>query len=206
MKRGEIKLLFEALSSRFEAEKERLGDLDALLGDGDHGVGMAKGFASAYDAVKALDSDDVGKLFQSAGRALMTAVGGASGPLFATVLFELGKASINTSELTVAALKQGLSNAAASVRRLGKANPGDKTMLDVLLPVSEAVQSANDLATASELAAQTSQEAATNTAKLRAKKGRAQYVQDGGAGHPDPGCVSLAIFFETFFNSGKEAK
>lgn len=200
MKPQVIKTLFAALAQKFEQEKEHLGDLDAVLGDGDHGSSMAKGFTQAYEAIKNSDSEDVGQLFQSAGRALMSGIGGASGPLFAMVLLELGKASLGSAELSLHAFKLGVANAGAAVQRLGKAELGDKTMLDVLFPVSDALENTNDLASALELAAKTAKDAAAKTTDLAAKKGRAQYVQAGGLGHPDPGATSLALFFETFYS------
>jgi len=195
---SDIKQLFSALAERFEKEKEQLGDLDAVLGDGDHGVSMANGFSKANEAVKESDVEDVGQLFQNAGRALMSGIGGASGPLFAMVLLELGKSTSNQSDLTLNSFREGITNAAAAVQRLGKAKRGDKTMLDVLLPVGEALQSVSDLEDGLEQAAKVSKNAAEKTADLAAKKGRAQYVQGGGLGHPDPGATSLSIFFETF--------
>jgi len=196
---SDIKQLFSALAERFEKEKEQLGDLDAVLGDGDHGVSMANGFSKANEAVKESDVEDVGQLFQNAGRALMSGIGGASGPLFAMVLIELGKANLGQTELALEGFREGVTNAAASVQRLGKAERGDKTMLDVLLPVSEALQSADSLEGGLEQAARVSENAAEKTADLAAKKGRAQYVKDAGLGHPDPGATSLSLLFDTFY-------
>ena len=201
MKAKDIKQLFSALAERFEGEKERLGDLDAVLGDGDHGSSMARGFSKANEAVKDSDAEDVGKLFQEGGRALMSGVGGASGPLFGMVLLELGKANSDAPELELKGLQEGITDAAAAVQRLGKAELGDKTMLDVLFPVSEASKSASDLENGLELAAEAAKDAAEKTSDLAAKKGRAQYVKDAGFGHPDPGATSLSIFFETFYQA-----
>lgn len=198
MNAKDVKQLFSALAERFEKEREYLGDLDAVLGDGDHGSSMVRGFSKANDAVKESKAEDIGHLFQNAGRALMSGIGGASGPLFAMVLLELGKANAGRSKLKLAGFQEGITNAAAAVQRLGKAEIGDKTMLDVLIPVSEVLRSASDLGDGFELAADTAKDAAEKTANLAAKKGRAQYVQGGGRGHPDPGAISLAIFFETF--------
>jgi len=199
MNSDNIKQLFKTLAETFEAEKERLGDLDAILGDGDHGISMANGFAKANEAIQDLDTDDVGQLFQNAGRALMSGIGGASGPLFAMVLIELGKASSENTELTADAFKTGVSGAAAAVQRLGKAEVGDKTMLDVLFPVSEAIENIDSLEDGLKIAASTASSAAEKTSELAAKKGRAQYVQGGGLGHLDPGATSLSIFFNTFY-------
>lgn len=203
MNASDVKLLFSNLAEAFEQEKEQLGDLDAILGDGDHGISMANGFKKASEAIQDSDSNDVGQLFQNAGRALMSGIGGASGPLFAMVLIELGKASSSETELTIKAFKQGVSSAAAAVQRLGKAEVGDKTMLDVLFPVSKALAGVESLEDGLKVAKETAIHAADRTSKLAAKKGRAQYVQGAGLGHPDPGATSLSIFFKVFNESSE---
>ena len=202
MNAQDTKLLFSNLVETFEQEKERLGDLDAILGDGDHGVSMANGFGKASEAIQDSTSEDVGELFQNAGRALMSGIGGASGPLFAMVLIELGKASLGAKELSAEAFSIGVAGAAAAVQRLGKAEVGDKTMLDVLFPVSEALVGIDSLEAGLKTAAETASSAAEKTSELVAKKGRAQYVQGAGLGHVDPGATSLSIFFNTLYTSG----
>ena len=203
MNSSDVKLLFSNLTETFEREKERLGDLDAILGDGDHGVSMANGFGKASKAIEDSASEDVGELFQSAGRALMSGIGGASGPLFAMVLIELGKASLGATELSAGAFSTGVAGAAAAVQRLGKAEIGDKTMLDVLFPVSEALEGIDSLEAALKTAAETATSSAQKTSELVAKKGRAQYVQGAGLGHVDPGATSLSILFNTLYESSK---
>ena len=203
MNASELKGFFEALSRRFEEEKVRLGELDAILGDGDHGSSMARGFAKAYEAIKDKQEVDIGNLFHHAGKALLSGIGGASGPLFAMVLLELGKAHLGEPVLSVARFKQGVEGAAAAVQKLGKAQANDKTMLDVLLPVSEALPLDMSLTEALELAAKVAQDSADKTATMPAKKGRAQYVQGAGLGHPDPGARSVALFFQTLNQSSK---
>lgn len=198
-----IQKLFSNLALRFAQEKDYLAELDAVLGDGDHGGSMAKGFQKAYEAIGADRTADIGYLFQTAGRAFMTAIGGASGPLFAMLLLELGKASLGQTALTLSMFQEGVAGAAAAVQRLGKAQAGDKTMLDVLLPVSEALSEVGSLTEALELAAQVAQDSASKTADMMAKKGRAQYVQGAGLGHLDPGATSLALFFQTLYQSTK---
>ena len=201
MNANDVKALFSNLAETFEQEKERLGDLDAILGDGDHGVSMTNGFGKASEAIQESTSEDVGELFQNAGRALMSGIGGASGPLFAMVLIELGKASLGAKELSAEAFSTGVAGAAAAVQRLGKAEIGDKTMLDVLFPMSEALVGIDSLEAGLKTAAETASSAAEKTSELVAKKGRAQYVQGAGLGHVDPGATSLSIFFNTLYAS-----
>lgn len=208
MNEATISALFTALAEKFERCKEQLGELDAAVGDGDHGVSMVRGFEKAKDALNANDPDpqNVGERFGTAGRAFMSGVGGASGPLFAMIFLELGKASAGERELTAGAFKSGLEQATAAVKRLGKAELGDKTMLDVLIPVNESIQDAAELGTALTLAAEIAASSAEQTTQLAARRGRAQHVAGAGAGHPDPGATSLALIFRTFQQVYQESR
>lgn len=193
----EAKNLFRALADTFETQKGRLGELDAAVGDGDHGVGMARGFARARDAAESADDTDVGQVFTSAGRAFMAGAGGASGPIFGLLLIELGKPVVGKDALSLDLLKLGVGNAVAAVTRIGKVEPRDKTMLDALLPASEALQRAGTLEDGLARAAAAAARGVEKTAEMEAKKGRARYVEGKGVGHVDPGAASLALFFET---------
>ena len=202
----EAKGLFRLLASTFEREKERLGELDAAVGDGDHGAGTARGFAKAAEAATA-SPDDAGKVFTVAGRAIMTGVGGASGTLFATLFLEIGRAA-DGAETGLPQLATGTRNAVARISRLGKAKAGDKTMIDALEPAAEALeQHSNDPpSVALAAAAKAAQEGAEATRDMVAKHGRARYVPDAGRGHLDPGAVSTALIFETMHRAlGGEA-
>jgi phosphoenolpyruvate---glycerone phosphotransferase subunit DhaL len=201
-----VKKLFANLAVTFEQEKENLGQLDAVLGDGDHGVGMARGFNKANEAVAANQArDDVGNLFQSAGRAFMSATGGASGSLFAMIFLELGKASLNQQALDASSLKSGITNAVVTIKRLGKSDVGDKTFLDALIPVQNVLeQSQNEtLLSALEKAVTAAKEGASQTTHMPAKRGRAQYVPNAGVGHPDPGATSVVLIFESWLETLK---
>ena len=199
MKAPEVRALFAALGDAFEREQARLGRLDAAVGDGDHGAGMARGFTAAAAATEDAEGAP-GALFVTAGRALMSAVGGASGPLFATVLLEIGKAFGDGDELTTDALADGAAAAAAKVQRLGRAAPGDKTLLEALLPAAEALDGARggDLTAAIGAAAAAAEEGFAASAELPAKRGRARYIESAGVGHPDPGAASIALLFATW--------
>ena len=200
----DVKNLFRLLADTFGAEKERLGDLDAAVGDGDHGAGMARGLARASEAAAASPDDDAGEVFTAAGRALMAGVGGASGALFATLFLELGKAS-DGAELQTSHLAVGTRQAVARISRLGKAAPGNKTMLDALEPAAERLEQRSDepLRSALDAAFEAAQEGAEATRNMEAKHGRARYVPDAGRGHLDPGAVSVALIFETMRRAAK---
>jgi phosphoenolpyruvate---glycerone phosphotransferase subunit DhaL len=199
------KMLFANLVKTFDREKETLGELDAVLGDGDHGVGMARGFAKASETVAASQANDIGVIFQTAGRAFMSATGGASGSLFAMIFLEIGKASMDEQTLGTSSLTSGITNAVATIKRLGKSDAGDKTFLDALIPVQRVLeQSQNDpLISALEKAVDAAKKGVLQTTHMSAKRGRAQYVPNAGVGHPDPGATSVVLIFETWLETVK---
>jgi phosphoenolpyruvate---glycerone phosphotransferase subunit DhaL len=199
------KTLFANFAETFEREKETLGQLDHVLGDGDHGVGMARGFTKANEAIQVSQASDVGNLFQTAGHAFMSATGGASGSLFAMIFLELGKVSLDKQELDTSLLTSGITNAVAAIKRLGKSDAGDKTFLDALIPVQQVLeQSQNEaIVSALEKAVTAAKEGALQTTPMPAKRGRAQYVPDAGVGHPDPGATSVVFIFETWLKTVK---
>jgi dihydroxyacetone kinase-like protein len=200
-----VKILFASFAETFEQEKEALGALDAVLGDGDHGVGMARGFNKANEVVSINETIDVGTLFQNAGRAFMSATGGASGSLFAMIFLEIGKASLNKENLDVLSLTLGITNAVVAIKRLGKSGAGDKTFLDALIPVQRVLEHSQNetLISALENAVIAAKEGALQTTHMPAKRGRAQYVPNAGVGHPDPGATSVALIFEIWLKTMK---
>ncbi|MEM8729182.1 MAG: DAK2 domain-containing protein [Pseudomonadota bacterium] len=167
---------FVALQARFAGEAERLNALDAAVGDGDHGATMLRGLTKALAAENGTRA-----------KAFMRASGGASGTLFGLILLEI-EAHLDAG----APLPEGLDRACARIRDLGDVAPGDKSMVDALAPAIAALGH-GDLNDAV-LAARTGRD---GTKALRARRGRAQYVEDGGQGHVDPGAVSVVIFLET---------
>lgn len=183
----------------FERERENLGRLDALVGDGDHGASMARGFAKANEAV-AGSENAAATVLTVAGRAFMKGVGGASGPLFATVLLELGKSARESGSFDLGAIQQGVQNALARIQSLGRAKVGDKTMVDVLAPVAlelgNSVQQGAELTEALAAAATVADAAAEATAALPARQGRARYIEGKGEGQADPGATSMALVFK----------
>ncbi|MBA2666051.1 MAG: DAK2 domain-containing protein, partial [Trueperaceae bacterium] len=135
-----VRDLVTRLCAAFEQERDALATLDAATGDGDHGAGMMRGFGRARDAVAELGDDDVGALLVAAGKGLMAGVGGASGALFASLFLELGKVAAGARTLQADHLAEGITQAVATIRRRGRSEPGDKTMLDALTPAAEALR------------------------------------------------------------------
>ena len=185
-----------ALPEVFAAQLEQLNSLDAKAGDGDHGSTILRGVRAAAEAVNGLSENNAKTVLSTAGSALRRSAGGASGPLFSSLLLELAK---TTSEegLELAGFLEGLTNTIATVSRLGKAQLGDRTMLDALAPALEAAQNQADLSGALLAAVQGAQRGVEATASMTARKGRAQFVNAGQVNSPDAGATSVALMLQT---------
>ena len=189
------------MSEIAETVKDRrdyLTQLDAAIGDGDHGVNMDRGFDAVGKALAAQDgSVPPGKLLVLAGKTLVSTVGGASGPLWGTAFRRAGRELGDGPEVAdrdlVSALEAGLDG----VIDLGAAQPGDKTMVDALRPGIDALAAALDagepLERAVAAAADAAEEGARATVPLQARKGRASYLGERSIGHQDPGATSAAL-------------
>jgi phosphoenolpyruvate---glycerone phosphotransferase subunit DhaL len=180
-----------------DREAGRLTELDSPIGDADHGTNMRRGFTAASDAVEKEPPETPGALLIAVGRALIGKVGGASGPLYGTALRRAGKALGTEAQVTADQLREALLAAVNGVGELGGAAPGDKTMLDALVPAVEAYGAALDagagLAEALSAAATAAEEGARATIPIRARKGRASYLGERSIGHQDPGATSSAL-------------
>src|SRR5918992_4968786 len=184
-----------------ESVKDRrdyLTQLDAAIGDGDHGVNMDRGFDAVGKALAAQDGAvPPGKLLVLAGKTLVSTVGGASGPLWGTALRRAGKALGDRPDLDGPGLLEALEAAVAGVVELGAAAPGDKTMVDALTPaverLREAVGQDVPLREAGAAAPGAAEEGARATVPMHARKGRASYLGERSIGHQDPGATSTAL-------------
>jgi dihydroxyacetone kinase-like protein len=186
------------VASTVEAEAAHLTQLDSAIGDGDHGVNMTRGFRAVNEALGAQDgAQPPGKLLITAGKTLISTVGGASGPLWGTALRRAGRALGDAPELDAPALVTALDAALAAVVELGAAEPGDKTMVDALGPAArtlrEQVEAGSGLATALDAAVAAAEEGARATVPMQARKGRASYLGERSVGHQDPGATSTAL-------------
>jgi len=188
-----------AYATEVAARRDELTALDAAIGDADHGVNMDRGMQAV--AAKLADPADVaaqdvplGPLLKTAGMTLVSTVGGAAGPLYGTLFLELGKAAGDRTTLTADEWAGVVGAGVAGVRMRGKAEPGDKTMVDALLPAAEALRAAAgsgaSLAEALNAAADAAESGMRATTPLVARKGRASYLGERSAGHQDPGATS----------------
>lgn len=179
----------------FEANLERLNSLDAQAGDGDHGSTILRGVRAAAEAVEPLASESAKTLLETAGATFRRRAGGASGPLFSSLLLELGRAAKDSLDLP--GFIAGLEGAAALVMRLGKTQLGDRTLLDALVPAAVAARGQSDLEEALRHAVEAAEAGVVATASMTARKGRAQFVNAGQVNSPDAGAVSIALMLKT---------
>jgi dihydroxyacetone kinase-like protein len=189
----------------FAAHKDELTELDAAIGDGDHGANMARGFAGIPMKLDALDTKEIGGLFHTTGMMLISKVGGASGPLFGTFFLQAARPAKGKEELTLPELCTCLDAGLAGIVHLGKAAVGDKTMVDALTPALAALHPKNgdSLGSALDRAAAAAREAAEATIPLVARKGRASYLGERSAGHKDPGAASSALLLAALADAVK---
>ncbi|MDX2292635.1 MULTISPECIES: dihydroxyacetone kinase subunit DhaL [Streptomyces] len=178
-----------AVAAAVEREAGRLTELDAAIGDADHGANLKRGFAAVAATLAEEPPATPGAVLVTAGRELISTVGGASGPLYGTLLRRAGKALGDAGEVTRDELADALEAGVAAVGQLGGAVPGDKTMLDALTPAVAGLRESFAAA------ARAAEEGALATVPLRARKGRASYLGERSVGHQDPGATSSALLF-----------
>jgi dihydroxyacetone kinase-like protein len=182
----------------FTEHMDELTDLDAKIGDADHGVNMARGFSAIPAKLDPLLDRSIGSLFRTSAMTLISKVGGASGPLYGTFFLQAARPANGKTELTLEELCQCFDTGLAGIVKLGKAVLGDKTMVDALTPALAALHPRNgdSLNAALQRAASAACEAAEATIPLIARKGRASYLGERSAGHKDPGAASSALLLE----------
>ncbi|MFY0512966.1 dihydroxyacetone kinase subunit DhaL [Streptomyces anulatus] len=179
-----------AVAASVEREANHLTELDSAIGDADHGSNLQRGFTAVTEVLEKDAPATPGAVLTLAGRQLISTVGGASGPLYGTLLRRTGKALGDDDEVTQDQLARAFAAGVAAVGQLGGAQAGDKTMLDALLPAAEA------LATSFDGAANAARAGAEATVPLQARKGRASYLGERSIGHQDPGATSSALLVE----------
>jgi phosphoenolpyruvate---glycerone phosphotransferase subunit DhaL len=183
---------------QIRAQSDYLTQLDAAIGDGDHGTNMRRGFDAVGKALAGQAKDTPpGRLLIVAGKTLVATVGGASGPLWGSALRRAGRSVGDAETFDGAQLADALDAAIEGVVELGAAAPGDKTMVDALTPAVQALRDAlaaqKSLDDAVQAAAAAAKAGAEATVPMRARKGRASYLGERSIGHQDPGATSAAI-------------
>lgn len=191
MQVNDVKTLILQAADEIIANKDYLTDLDRSIGDADHGNNMAKGFGFTKEALEA-DFDDYKTLFNKVATTLLSKVGGASGPLYGSFFMKFAASVKDVEELTRDELNQAFTAGVDGVKQRGKAEVGDKTMVDVLDPVAEALNAGKSF----DEVVQIAEESMEKTKDIKAKKGRASYVGDRSIGHIDPGAASSYILIK----------
>jgi phosphoenolpyruvate---glycerone phosphotransferase subunit DhaL len=194
-----VRLWLEEVAARLAAERDFLTQLDAAIGDADHGINMHRGFTAVMGRTAALDEATPGQLLRSAGRTFVSTVGGAAGPLYGTAFLAAGEALGDEDEFGPRRLLAALRASLDGVQRIGAAIEGDKTMVDALAPGLAAFERGLDRGGSLETAARAAAAAAVagmrSTIPMQARKGRASYLGPRSVGHQDPGASSTALMF-----------
>ena len=186
--------IIEGMAKKIEAEKEYLTELDNEIGDGDHGINLARGFAAVEKKLPSLAGGDIGALLKGVGMQLVSTVGGASGPLYGTAFMKAGMACKGLTEIDGPAFVKAMEAAVDGIKMRGKATEGEKTMLDALCPALKVMQ--DDVAAGKSLkealqdATQAAEKGVEYTKTIIATKGRASYLGERSLGHQDPGATS----------------
>jgi dihydroxyacetone kinase-like protein len=188
--------------------RDYLIKLDAAIGDADHGANMDRGFKAVMGKLPELADKDIGTIFKTTGMTLLSTVGGAGGPLYGTLYLQMGMKSAGKMDLTLEDWIVALQAAVEGVVMRGKAELGDKTMVDALSPAVEALKEASSngrsLSEALEYSAKAAEEGMTATIPWVAKKGRASYLGERSAGHQDPGATSSYLILQAAADTWKD--
>jgi len=197
----------EAMCDIIETEKDYLSELDGAIGDGDHGVNMAKCFREVKKKLAESQGADMSTLFNNVGMVVLNSVGGAMGALYGTFFLKMAQESAGKGELALSDLVTMLQTAEQGILDIGKASPGDKTLLDTLAPAVRALeQSAKDgLALPEAMAnfAQAAQKGMESTTDMLAKMGRASRLGERTIGHQDAGATSCYFILRALASAAK---
>jgi phosphoenolpyruvate---glycerone phosphotransferase subunit DhaL len=193
----EVREWIRAYADEIAEHRAELVKLDTAIGDGDHGTNMDRGMRKAVEKLDGTAGEDIGALLKAVGMALVSSVGGAAGPLYGTLFLQMGMASAGREELDLDGWTAALEAGVKGVQARGKAEPGDKTMVDALVPALDALRAAADdgtgLADALRGSADAAEEGMRATIPLEARRGRASYLGPRSVGHQDPGATSAQL-------------
>jgi dihydroxyacetone kinase-like protein len=196
----------ESTAAVMKENKEYLTQLDSPIGDADHGINMDRGFRKVLEKLPSVADKDIGNILKTTGMTLISSVGGASGPLYGTFFMRGGMAVDAKEELTGEDLATMLQAAVDGVVQRGRAQPGDKTMVDAWLPAMKALRESlngdndNTIAALSQAVA-AAEGGMKDTIPMLAKKGRASYLGERSIGHQDPGATSSYLMLKTLLDT-----
>jgi phosphoenolpyruvate---glycerone phosphotransferase subunit DhaL len=187
-----FKSLVKAAAEQVIARAAELTALDQAIGDGDHGTNMKRGFEAVLGKLDAIGAQPLDEAFKTIGKTLVMTVGGASGPLYGSFFLAAGEALSQSKQLPDD-LAEVFGSAVGAVSARGRSQPGEKTMLDVLVPVLETLRTEAGRPDLIARVRSTAHEAADRTAPMQATKGRASYLGPRSVGHVDPGARSSCL-------------
>ncbi len=199
-----IKDAVDAVSRAIIEQRDYLTSLDLEIGDGDHGINMARGFTAAQEAVdEMLDTTKPGPVLDAIGRALIQNTGGAAGPLFGTAFRKAAAACDEETGLNIRSLEKLLAAAIEGIKERGRAEAGDKTILDALIPIHEVFLPENTegkrLFEVLQEGLRSGREGVAYTKTIVAKKGRASLIGERSIGHEDPGAMSTLLLYRALY-------
>jgi dihydroxyacetone kinase-like protein len=198
---ADVRAWIEDYATAIGEHRAELVKLDTAIGDGDHGTNMDRGMRAALEQVAKVGDDDIGAVLKAVGMALISKVGGAAGPLYGTLFMRMATATAGKAELDLAEWTEAVAAGVAGVQQRGKAEPGDKTMVDALLPGLEALQGAHSenaqLSDALRRSADAARDGMLATIPMQAKKGRASYLGPRSVDHQDPGATSSELLLRS---------
>ncbi len=197
---AQVQEAFHRIAERVIASKDMLTQADQAIGDGDHGIGMARGFEAVEDMLQTKPLNTIGEVFFNTGSSLLASIGGASGAIFGSFFMGAGKALQGAEILDTAGYQKALAAGLAMVKKRGNASIGDKTMVDALEPAVNAAEqySGSSLEELAILAAEASRAGMEKTKTFTAKIGKAKTLGERTLGHADPGAISITLIFEAF--------
>jgi phosphoenolpyruvate---glycerone phosphotransferase subunit DhaL len=208
--RDQIVTWLEKLADVVAENKEYLTQLDSAIGDADHGINMKRGMDRVMEKLPSVADKDIGNILKTVGMTLISSVGGASGPLYGTFFMRGGMAAAAKEELTAEDLLEVLQAGLDGIVQRGRAQPGDKTMVDAWLPALAAYRAAlddgGDLEAALSAAVAGAQQGMEATIPLQARKGRASYLGERSIGHQDPGATSSYLLLKALLDTLEASK
>lgn len=191
----------KAVAATIGENSAYLTDLDRAIGDADHGANMDRGFKAVMNKIPEISDKDIGTICKTVGMTLISTVGGAGGPLYGTFFLQAGMKTAGKMELNLADWTEALEAALSGVIMRGKAELGDKTMVDALTPavaaLKQSISENQPINKALELSAEAARQGMEGTTPLVARKGRASYLGERSAGHQDPGATSSYLILKT---------
>lgn len=189
--------MIKVIGAKIEEEKLFLTELDNVIGDGDHGINMARGFGKVEEKLPTLEGKDVGTILKTVGMTLVSTVGGASGPLYGTAFMKAGQVAAGKEEVGMEDFFGMMDEAVAGIKMRGKSTTGEKTMLDAICPALDAMKAeyaaSSDAKAALAAGVKAAEEGIEFTKTIAATKGRACYVGERSIGHQDPGATSFTM-------------